>query len=264
MLRSGTGRSGPGSPERIREWCEATRSAAGSGEAGESPALTRNCERRSRCSGGTAPQARMPTRPTDSFGVSEVSRYGGRQEPSRSGAHGGDGMRDPKRSASFLRAPTPRWRNDVHKNLKKHHGAAPAVVTFAIGVSACRYNGINDAPSKSTASSATAWLLTQQQTDGGFEVAGSPGFETPDAILAIAENAQQQYGVGQDPGEERGRRARQERAQPACTRSTTWSTVPASTRVSPRRSSCWSRSRSGCRRPRSTLTVTADRDHRTS
>ena len=77
-------------------WCEATRSAAGSGEAGESPALTRNCERRSRCSGGTAPQARMPTRPTDSFGVSEVSRYGGRQEPSRSGAHGGDGMRDPK------------------------------------------------------------------------------------------------------------------------------------------------------------------------
>ena len=52
----------------------------------------------------------------------------------------------------------------------------------------------NDTPSKSTASTATAWLLTQQQTDGGFEVAGSPGFETPDAILAIAENAQQQYG----------------------------------------------------------------------
>ena len=30
----------------------------------------------------------------------------------------------------------------------------------------------------------------QQQPDGGFEVAGFPGFETPDAVLAIAENAQ--------------------------------------------------------------------------
>ncbi len=30
----------------------------------------------------------------------------------------------------------------------------------------------------------------QQQADGGFEVAGFPGFETSDAILAIAENAQ--------------------------------------------------------------------------
>ena len=68
------------------------------------------------------------------------------------------------------------------------------VVAFAASLSACRLTGINDTPSKSTASSATAWLLTQQQTDGGFEVAGSPGFETPDAILAIAENAQQQYG----------------------------------------------------------------------
>ena len=68
------------------------------------------------------------------------------------------------------------------------------VVAFAASLSACRLTGFNDTPSKTTASSATAWLLTQQQTDGGFEVAGSPGFETPDAILAIAENAQQQYG----------------------------------------------------------------------
>jgi hypothetical protein len=81
----------------------------------------------------------------------------------------------------------------VHKNLKRI-GALAGIATFAIGISACRYNGINDAPSKSTATSATAWLLTQQQNNGGFEVAGSPGFETPDAILAIAENAQLQYG----------------------------------------------------------------------
>mgnify|MGYP003337211592 FL=1 len=37
---------------------------------------------------------------------------------------------------------------------------------------------------------AVAWLLTQIQPDGGFEVAGFPGFETPDAVLAIAEAAQ--------------------------------------------------------------------------
>ncbi len=30
------------------------------------------------------------------------------------------------------------------------------------------------------------WLVTQQQPDGGFEVAGFPGFETPDAALALA------------------------------------------------------------------------------
>jgi len=30
------------------------------------------------------------------------------------------------------------------------------------------------------------WLVTQQQPDGGFEVAGFPGFETPDATLALA------------------------------------------------------------------------------
>lgn len=38
--------------------------------------------------------------------------------------------------------------------------------------------------------SAVNWIRTKQQPDGGFEVAGFPGFETPDAVLAIAENAQ--------------------------------------------------------------------------
>jgi len=37
---------------------------------------------------------------------------------------------------------------------------------------------------------ARAWLLTQQQADGGFEVAGFPGFETPDAIVALATSFQ--------------------------------------------------------------------------
>ena len=37
-----------------------------------------------------------------------------------------------------------------------------------------------------TVAGAETWLLTQQQADGGFEVAGFPGFETPDATLALA------------------------------------------------------------------------------
>lgn len=37
---------------------------------------------------------------------------------------------------------------------------------------------------------AKAWLVSQQQADGGFEVAGSPGFETPDAVLALASASQ--------------------------------------------------------------------------
>jgi hypothetical protein len=39
-------------------------------------------------------------------------------------------------------------------------------------------------PNRVTA--ARDWLVTQQQPDGGFEVAGFPGFETPDAALALA------------------------------------------------------------------------------
>jgi hypothetical protein len=41
-----------------------------------------------------------------------------------------------------------------------------------------------------TAADAVAWIETQQQPDGGFEVAEFPGLETRDASLAIAENAQ--------------------------------------------------------------------------
>ncbi len=40
------------------------------------------------------------------------------------------------------------------------------------------------------AASGAAWLATQQQADGGFEVAGFAGFETSDAMLAISEAAQ--------------------------------------------------------------------------
>lgn len=59
-------------------------------------------------------------------------------------------------------------------------------VLISPGISA----GAADPASATTAAQAVAWLHTQQQADGGFEVAGFPGFETPDAVLAIAESVQ--------------------------------------------------------------------------
>ena len=43
---------------------------------------------------------------------------------------------------------------------------------------------------ESSAQSAASWLRLQQLPDGSFEMADFPGFETPDAILALAEAAQ--------------------------------------------------------------------------
>ena len=45
-------------------------------------------------------------------------------------------------------------------------------------------------PSKPVADAAVAWLEAHQQSDGGFELASFPGFETLDASIAIAEAAQ--------------------------------------------------------------------------
>jgi hypothetical protein len=41
-----------------------------------------------------------------------------------------------------------------------------------------------------SARSGASWLASQQESDGGFELADFPGFETPDAVLAIAAAAQ--------------------------------------------------------------------------
>lgn len=69
-----------------------------------------------------------------------------------------------------------------------------ALTAVALSTSAYRFSGFSDTTSKVAADSATNWLKSQQQSDGSFELAGYPGFETPDAILAIAENAQLQPG----------------------------------------------------------------------
>ena len=67
--------------------------------------------------------------------------------------------------------------------------AALAVVLVATG---CKWTGFGDPAVRSTTKDARDWLVTQQKTGGGFEVAGFDGFETPDAIVAIAEEGQQQ------------------------------------------------------------------------
>ena len=69
--------------------------------------------------------------------------------------------------------------------------AALAVVLVATG---CKWTGIDDTAARSTSTRARNWLVTQQQANGGFELSGFDGFETPDATLAIAEAAQQQGG----------------------------------------------------------------------
>jgi len=73
-----------------------------------------------------------------------------------------------------------------HRRSRASIGALAAVLFLG----AFRYSGFNDTQARAAAATATNWIETQQQPDGGFEVAGFPGFETPDAVLAIAENAQ--------------------------------------------------------------------------
>src|SRR5947207_2582128 len=79
----------------------------------------------------------------------------------------------------------------MHQPLRKTTAIA-ALGGLVLGLGAFRYSGWNDTASKQAASKATKWLVSKQQADGGFELAGFAGFETPDAIEAIAENAQGQ------------------------------------------------------------------------
>ncbi len=61
-----------------------------------------------------------------------------------------------------------------------------ALLSLMVAVPAAR---AADPASETVADAAAAFLAASQQTDGGFEVAGF-GFETPDAVLALAEAGQ--------------------------------------------------------------------------
>ena len=69
--------------------------------------------------------------------------------------------------------------------------AVPALVAV-LGASLCFVApaGAADPANATVAGKGVDWLVTRQQSDGGFEVAGFPGFETPDAVLAVAQAAQ--------------------------------------------------------------------------
>ena len=73
-----------------------------------------------------------------------------------------------------------------HRSSRVVLGALVLVITLG----ACRYTGYGDVASATATTKAVSWLKTQQQSNGGFEVAGFPGFETPDAVQAIANGAQ--------------------------------------------------------------------------
>ncbi len=73
-----------------------------------------------------------------------------------------------------------------HRRARAVAGACCSILLLG----AFRFGGFADQQSQAAAAKATTWLDKQQQRGGGFEVAGFPGFETPDAVLAIASNAQ--------------------------------------------------------------------------
>ncbi len=64
----------------------------------------------------------------------------------------------------------------------------------AVAISGCKFTGFGVAENSPVLTKATTWLASQQQTDGSFEVSGFAGFETPDAVVAIAEPAQTKLG----------------------------------------------------------------------
>lgn len=71
---------------------------------------------------------------------------------------------------------------------RRRLAASFAVVTLSAACVAALPGTAGADPGLTAAS--TAWLVSQQQPDGGFEVAAFPGFETSDAVYALAAQAQ--------------------------------------------------------------------------
>ncbi len=75
---------------------------------------------------------------------------------------------------------------------------------------------------KARARAGTAFITSHQLADGSFEVAGFAGFETPDAVLAIAENAQTSATWSRSEALAAVLRDQEGPRAPRCTRSTTY------------------------------------------
>ncbi|MGZ4688009.1 MAG: prenyltransferase/squalene oxidase repeat-containing protein [Acidimicrobiia bacterium] len=81
----------------------------------------------------------------------------------------------------------------MHTNIRRLAVTA-ATLLLVVAIAGCRYSGFVDGNAKTASAGGATYLKSQQLADGSFEVAGFPGFETPDAVLAIADNAQAQMG----------------------------------------------------------------------
>jgi hypothetical protein len=77
----------------------------------------------------------------------------------------------------------------VHRK-RKTIAVAAGAIALVTALSGFRYSGFDDPAAKASAASGATYLKSRQLPGGSFEVAGFPGFETPDAILAIGEAAQ--------------------------------------------------------------------------
>ncbi|MDZ4826743.1 MAG: prenyltransferase/squalene oxidase repeat-containing protein [Actinomycetota bacterium] len=77
----------------------------------------------------------------------------------------------------------------MKRNLTRMKVIAGALALVVL-LSGFRYGGYDDPVATAPIGPAYQWLVTQQQPDGGFEVAGFPGFETSDAIVALGESNQ--------------------------------------------------------------------------
>ena len=83
--------------------------------------------------------------------------------------------------------------------------ACVAAMTAALVLSSRSPRGSAPPASVAAADAAVSWLTTQQQPDGGFELAGFPGFETLDAAIAIAGQRPDRKHVEHERGRRRGR-----------------------------------------------------------
>ena len=130
----------------------------GTGEVGARPTLTRNCERL--CGFCRTPRARLPAVVHRATGAPRrrAVQWAAKTRPSWKGASEDD-MSHARRAVACIATLT------------------AALFTFALPVSTAAH--AVDPASKATADAAVSWLVAQQQSDGGFELAAVPGLRDP-------------------------------------------------------------------------------------
>ena len=125
------------------------------------PALTRNCDRSTRC---------VSQIPAALHGATAPCSYPLPVNPARHWALVERGLR--------------------RYSMQRSRRLLLCALVAALALTACKNTGFLDSANPPVITKAGTWLTSQQLADGSFEVGGFAGFETPDAIVAIAERAQ--------------------------------------------------------------------------